>query len=83
LRFGEEREARDRAGRIILKGAYKQNSSDYGWDIYFSGKRNGAYRLRDFEIVHVQTYAEKVILDENGFRTSWLSNLSTPEAGGI
>jgi hypothetical protein len=81
LRFGEKTEARDRAGRIILKGTYRQEGSEYGWDIYYNipRKQNRAYRLRDFEIINVLTRKEKVILDENSFRTSLLSNLSTPE----
>jgi hypothetical protein len=61
LRFGEEMEAEDRKGRKILKNAYRQNGSDYGWNIYYNlpSKPDGPCHLRYFEIVHIITYAEK------------------------
>jgi hypothetical protein len=67
LRFGEQTEAKDRKGRLVVKGAYRQGGSDYAWDIYYNvpKKLGGPYRLRDFEIVHVKTYAEKARADHS------------------
>ena len=66
LRFGEETAVRDRTGREMLKGDYRKNTG-YGWDVYykFPQKPGGAYRLRDFEIVHIKTYAEKALSEMN------------------
>jgi hypothetical protein len=65
LRFGEETEAEDRKGRKILKEAYRQDSSDYGWNIYYNvpKKPNSPCRLKNFEIVHIITYAEKAQIE--------------------
>lgn len=68
LKFGKETAVQDCKGRGILKGAYRQNGSDYGWDIYyqkpyyeFPQEPKGARtcHLRDFGIVHIETYVEK------------------------
>jgi hypothetical protein len=61
LRFGGQAEAKDRKGRVMAKGAYRQEGSDYAWDIYYNAPRKPGRpcRLRDFEIAHVKTCAEK------------------------
>jgi hypothetical protein len=61
LRFAKRTEAQDRKGRMIMKEAYRQGSSAYGWNIYYNIPKSpdSPRRLRDFEIVHKLTYAEK------------------------
>ena len=60
-KFGKETEACDYTGREILKAAYGQEGSQYGWNIdHIKPKsRGGTDRIDNLQIVHISTNKEK------------------------
>jgi hypothetical protein len=64
-RFGKGvAEARDREGRVMLKTAFGDTGSKFGWNIHHKQpKRNGGDNTKgNLEIVHLRTHQE---LNEN------------------
>ena len=60
-KFGKEIEAHDYQGREILKAAYGQEGSKYGWNVdHIEPKsRGGTDRKDNLDIVHIKTNQEK------------------------
>ena len=58
--FGKATQAKDRKGRDILKAAYGDRGSDYGWDIHHEipKSKGGTNAFENLVIVHIQTHAE-------------------------
>ena len=60
-KHGKETKVRDSKGREILKAAYGQKGSEYGWDIdHIVPKGKGGTGKKDnLQIVHIETNQEK------------------------
>jgi len=51
-------EATDRRGRVMLKAAYGDENSDYGWNIHHLQRRRygGTNAKENLEIIHILTH---------------------------
>jgi len=60
-KFGDKTKAHDYKGREILKAAYGQDGSQYGWNIdHIKPKsKGGTDRVDNLQIVHISTNQEK------------------------
>jgi len=60
-RYGKSIEkATDRKGRVMLKAAFGQESSEFGWNIHHKKPKNkgGTDVKENLEIVHILTHNE-------------------------
>jgi hypothetical protein len=57
---GNAERARDYRGREIMKGAYGQHGSKYGWDVHHKipKSKGGTDAFDNLQIVHVITHDE-------------------------